>query len=277
MEAKSVCILMSTYNGVPYLQAQLDSLFNQRGVRVELLVRDDGSSDDTRSMLEAEQREGRLSWYGGDNRGPAGSFLDLLLKAGDTYDFYAFADQDDVWRPTKLADCVQAMMQQPDWECTPVVVATDLCVVDDNLNTIADSFWRQNNYSVSLCNNKYFHLVYNNIPGCSMLFNRAARAAALAEGDGGALMHDSWLVACTLWGGGRVVPLEQTYVLYRQHQKNVLGSTPVPSYFSQVCRFRELWRKMGEEWSSVRKIAHIGFCRFVCVKMYYMIRLHLGI
>ena len=59
----SVLVLMSTYNGEKYLQEQLNSLYNQQGVEVKILVRDDGSSDNTLKILEENSKKNKLMWY----------------------------------------------------------------------------------------------------------------------------------------------------------------------------------------------------------------------
>ena len=54
MTTEQVTVLMSTYNGAPFLQQQLDSLVAQTYPNVKILVRDDGSKDDTLNILAAE-------------------------------------------------------------------------------------------------------------------------------------------------------------------------------------------------------------------------------
>ena len=78
---KSVLILMSTYNGEKYLKTQIDSLLAQKNVNVSIVVRDDGSTDGTVSILNEYKNRNALEWYSGKNMGPAGSFLDLIYNA----------------------------------------------------------------------------------------------------------------------------------------------------------------------------------------------------
>ena len=96
-----VVVLLSTYNGEKFLEEQLRSLQGQIGVDVTVLVRDDGSTDNTHAILDEWSKNGFLSWYTGPNLGPAKSFLDLLCNAPDA-DYYAFCDQDDVWHKDKV-------------------------------------------------------------------------------------------------------------------------------------------------------------------------------
>ena len=71
----NICVLMSTYNGERFLQQQVDSIIRQEGVNVHLLVRDDGSTDQTLSMLEQYKEKGALDYYQGENLGSARSFM----------------------------------------------------------------------------------------------------------------------------------------------------------------------------------------------------------
>ena len=84
---KRVCVLISTYNGEKYLEEQLESIVSQKDVEVDILVRDDGSKDDTKKILDTWTQKSNLKWYQGENLGFALSFLDLVKNASD-YDYY---------------------------------------------------------------------------------------------------------------------------------------------------------------------------------------------
>ena len=90
---KKVQVLLSTYNGEKYLKEQLDSIIAQKGVDVHILARDDGSKDDTIKILEGYEN---IDIIKGSNIGVCKSFFELINKSGE-YDYYSFADQDDVW------------------------------------------------------------------------------------------------------------------------------------------------------------------------------------
>ena len=72
---KRVNVLMSTYNGERFLHQQIESILRQDEVDVVLTVRDDGSTDKTCAVLDEYQAQGLLTWYSGDNIGPARSFM----------------------------------------------------------------------------------------------------------------------------------------------------------------------------------------------------------
>ena len=112
-----VCVLMSTYNGERFIEEQLRSLRNQEGVDVQVLVRDDGSTDCTLDILNQWQQTGFLTWYQGENLKPARSFMNLIHQAPEVA-YYAFCDQDDVWFGDKLHSAVQALAGH---EATPAL------------------------------------------------------------------------------------------------------------------------------------------------------------
>ena len=99
-----VAILMSTYNGEKYLDEQIGSILAQEGVDVTLYIRDDGSSDRTAEIIKYYcKRYHNVSFTQGENLGVGNSFMQLVYDAKDVYDYYAFADQDDIWLRDKLS------------------------------------------------------------------------------------------------------------------------------------------------------------------------------
>ena len=221
-----IAILMSTYNGARYLAQQLDSLLAQTYAEWKLTVRDDGSTDDTLRILQeyakADKRINVLTE--GENIGACCSFERLLTQCDDAA-YYAFCDQDDVWRSDKLALSLDAMQQaEAAHPGKPIVVHTDLQVVDENMTEIAPSFWRYSNIQADLLDAHIRYLaICNSVTGCAMLFNKAARDCSLPM-SADAYMHDAWLALMTAYHGGFVLPVHQTPVAYRQHGDNVLGA-----------------------------------------------------
>lgn len=219
-------ILLSTYKGAKYLREQLDSILAQTYTDWRLLARDDGSTDETLRILqeyaEADKRISVLT--DGENIGACRSFERLLTQCGDAA-YYAFCDQDDVWRSDKLAISMDAMQQaEAAHPGKPIVVHTDLQVADENMTEIAPSFWRYSNIQADLLDAHIRYLaICNSVTGCAMLFNQAARDCSLPM-SADAYMHDAWIALMTAYHGGFVVPVHQTPVAYRQHGDNVLGA-----------------------------------------------------
>lgn len=210
----TVRVLLSTYNGEAFLREQLESLRAQSLAGVEVLVRDDGSTDGTPGILEEYRRRGVLSWRVGEHLGFARSFWELLRKAGDA-DHYAFCDQDDVWDPNKLEVAVAAL----EGIDGPALYCGDVRVVDARLGLI----------SVSLRRNVpagFPHaLVWNPAPGCTYVLNRAARELLLSyDADELGIDYHDWLAFQVVSCLGTVVYDEAPHMGYRQHGGNANGA-----------------------------------------------------
>ena len=211
-----ILILLSSCNGARFLPEQLDSLLAQRARGVEILDRDDGSTDESRAILERYRRDGKLRWYGGENLGPARSFWQLLHDSGDA-DYYAFCDQDDVWDADKLEIAVSALSGiDPE---LPALYCGDVRVTDAALRPVSDHMLRD-------MPTDYSHALVKNIaPGCTFVFNRAAKKL-LCRYDAeklGIELHD-WLAFQIISCFGKVVFDPQPHMSYRQHGDNVIGA-----------------------------------------------------
>lgn len=206
-----VVVLMSTYNGERYLEEQIDSIISQT-VKVKLVVRDDGSTDKTQSILEKYRRQGNLDWYQGENIGFAKSFL-TLLKNAPKADFYAFADQDDYWEKNKL----EVAIKQIEYEQIPCTYCSNLKVVDENLKQIG-YYFRKGKMKTNLDN----ILLDNIAAGCTMVFNYMLVEYINKYNPLEITYHDWWIciLAATF---GKVVYDEKSYIKYRQHGSNVVG------------------------------------------------------
>ena len=210
----SVLVLMSTYNGERFLREQIDSILNQKGVNVHLLVRDDGSSDKTREILKEYEKEGRIRWYYGKNLGAAYSFLDLIKKSGKE-DYYAFSDQDDIWDSNKLISAVKVLEQYKTneiilYSCSSRLIYQDEKVLKENNNikpvtTFIDS------------------LIHNNNQGCTMVFGQKLKDILIQYNGKNLLMHDDLTLKVCLALGGEVYKDVNAYMGYRQHGNNAIG------------------------------------------------------
>ena len=216
----NVCVLMSTYNGEKYLNEQIDSLLNQKGVKVSIFVRDDGSTDETISILEKYKNDGVLDWYQGANLKSARSFLDLVYNAPQS-DYYAFCDQDDYWLPDKLSVAVSCLKStDPNrsalYCCKTVIVDKELKPIEQN-----------NKYDfIALDMPSVF--MFNNAPGCTMVFNRYLLDRVKEYNPSFIGMHDAWIYKVCVVTGNQVIVDKNAHILYRQHENNVLGGIHDP-------------------------------------------------
>lgn len=212
---KNVTVLLSTYNGEKYLDEQLESIVAQKGVTTRILARDDGSTDQTHDILERwKEKSPALSWYTGENIGPAQSFMQLLNRADDSC-YYALSDQDDYWLSDKLQVAVGKLES---YEGRPALYFCQTELVDKNLNRID---------SVIIHPRLTFgeSLVYQFVGGCTMVMNRALRNIIKTYAPQYLSMHDVWIYDVAQAIGAHVVFDNTPHILYRQHGDNVTGQS----------------------------------------------------
>lgn len=223
-------ILLSTYNGEKYLEQQLNSLEEQTYKKWDLIVRDDGSTDRTLTILKSYIKstdhtviliEDHLSL------GASKSFLSLLGKATEgNYDYIFFCDQDDVWKPFKMEASINKINKvASENHRLPVLVHTDLEIVDADLNPIYPSMWQANNTKPQN-NRPNNYLVENNVTGCTIVLNKAAADLIVSISHSiqkdKIVMHDWWSALITSIFG-QVAFVNEKTIYYRQHSNNTIG------------------------------------------------------
>ncbi len=230
MNRKRLAILLATYNGERFLQEQLDSIYRQTYSDWTLYIHDDGSTDNTLRIIadNAAHHDNVivLDYKGGT--GPKDNFLGMLQRVDA--DYYMFCDQDDVWYDNKIEVSMCRMCELEERNGgKPVVVHTDLTVVDAALKPLHKSFW-----AFEGIHPEYFitfdRLAASNVAtGCTMLFNKKAKEKTVIPAPA-AHMHDAWVVACTMKNGGIVKGVPQPTVYYRQHGGNCLGAVQMKHF-----------------------------------------------
>lgn len=213
-----VQVLLSTYNGEDYVKQQVASILEQRDVDVKLLIRDDGSSDNTRVILSELQQSNpeQIEVVYGENVGVTPSFFNLLVMSDQTYDYFAFADQDDVWFDNKLKVACQHIQENEKWS-SPFLYVGNYTPVDANLKPIeaANEINREVNYAMTL--------VENIALGCTMVMNQALRNEIVRCDVAPAIIHDWYVYLLAQTIGGVYVDSTPT-MFYRQHENNVIGN-----------------------------------------------------
>jgi glycosyltransferase involved in cell wall biosynthesis len=235
-------VLLATYNGERFLREQIDSILSQDYRNLRVLARDDGSNDGTTAILKEYEQRFPDRFRTMPPGAPTGSAKDnfLLLMKASASDYVCFSDQDDLWLPGKVSKTMQAMsaLESRHGTDTPLLVFTDLQVVDDALKPLHESFWRQAGIVPEHINRLAAVLVHNPVTGCTMLINRPLLDMSV-EMPGEAVMHDSWIaLLASAFGASKAVAAKT--VLYRQHDRNVIGvDAHRRSWREQVERFFE--------------------------------------
>ena len=231
-------VLMSTYNAMKFGAEQLSSILNQEGVEVQLRVRDDGSTDGTQQWLDVEATKGHLVWWQGENLKPARSFMELLAKADEDAEYYAFADQDDIWLADKLSAAVSRMEKDKE---VPALYFSRTQPVNEHMEPLqALTFTPRVTFGEALM----CHLA----TGHTMVMNAALRRVVLQYRPDFLPMHDMWVYLVALAVGAKVYYDEVPHVHYRQHSENVLGAYNVEgARESLYARWRRRWDRWRAE------------------------------
>lgn len=264
-----ITVLLAAWNGEAYIEEQLDSILGQDGLELDdlrIVISDDGSTDRTREILERyheqfpeqiilkhrtpERKEKDLA---DGIPAAAGNFFWLLSQAGDA-DYVMLSDQDDVWKPNKVEVLMNEMIcleVQKGME-HPILVHSDMEVVDANLKTIHPSFFKYQKCDPSRTEFSEL-LVENSVTGGAVLMNRAL-VKLLKERPQACFMHD-WWIALTASCFGTISCVDEGLYLYRQHGNNTLGAKETGSVkdvaermeASRAAQVEENYRQMAAQ------------------------------
>lgn len=269
-----ICILMATYNSENYLEDQIDSIINQTYDNWRLIIRDDLSKDRTINIIKkyvvAYPEKIFLLNNKGLSLGAYMSFYELLVNVDSNY--YMFADHDDVWLPEKIEMSMKKMlMLEEKYMGKPIVVHTDMKVVDQSLNIISDSFW---DYSKLLPNHVSFEelVLCNSVNGCTMLFNKKAKDVSV-NNVRYTTMHDRLIAQSVAANDGLIIPITAPMVLYRQHDDNVVGAHKSDWYYylKKLFNIVKVIRNNNENWKNANLIRKYPLYRYLMIKfcVYY--------
>lgn len=211
-----IAVLMSTFNGEKYIAEQIDSILNQKGdFLIDIYVRDDGSKDDTKNILDRYEKEKKISWYTGKNLKPAKSFYDLLLHCTG-YDYYAFSDQDDFWKEDKIQNGISRLMSLDE---IPALYCSNAELVDDKLKSMGRNVYRsapKTDFETVVC--------AGGLLGCTMILNaKLVDMITTVKEYPKMVLHDFYVAALCVSIGGKIVYDENPTMKYRQHNNNVVG------------------------------------------------------
>lgn len=225
-------VLLATYNGEKYICEQIDSILGQTNMNWHLTISDDGSSDNTTSMIDSYvcKYPDRIKRYiSGKQFGNARDHFFHLMKTCSA-EYMFFCDQDDRWNPEKLGMMLSAMQQAEKvyGKEMPLLVFSDMRPTDAYLNPLSHSLMRYQN--------QYFEefdyrsiLMQNVVTGAAMCLNRAlADLASKCENSSQTIMHDWWVAAVSA-RFGKIVYIDEPLGDYRQHGNNSVGAKDVRS------------------------------------------------
>lgn len=206
-----ISVILPAYNGEAYFRQQMDSILGQLGDADEVLVSDDGSSDQTLSLAEEYQgRDRRVRLLKGPGQGIKKNVEHALRHADGAYIF--LADQDDIWLEGKVERVMQAFRQQGAY-----VVVHDARVFagEDTAQVQMESFFAFRNSGAGVAKN----IVKNSYIGCCMAFRRELLEVILPI-PARIEMHDQWIGVLGDYFAGKSWFLPEPLLLYRRHGDN---------------------------------------------------------
>lgn len=225
-------ILLSTYNGGEYIYELLESLKKQTFKDFRILVRDDCSFDNTIDIIEQFKNNCDIDiQLIKDERGNIGSTASFeALINYSTADYFMFCDQDDVWLSDKVERSIKKMweLERDNGADIPLLVFTDLKIVDNKLNEISDSYFRFQNVTPSVCNNIWKCMALSVAAGCTMILNKQSKKYILPIPN--FLIHDHWIISNVVYWGKCDYILAPT-LLYRQHNNNSVGASSASTQY----------------------------------------------
>jgi len=238
----SFSVFMSTHDGERFLPRQLDSILGQQDVSVSLWVRDDGSTDGTRDILSGyAARHANVHVDFGDSLGVGRSFMSLVFDSLPGEDFYAFADQDDLWDPDKLSTAATALAPFAD---SPKLYVCNQRCVDMDGHFLAERFPRD--FPLQTLVNVLFSNLY---AGCTMVFNNPFRGILCDPARRPPLeffrhrIHDAWL-SCLASSAASIVFDPSPHMSFRRHAGN---ATDAEVFRNRKIGFRDLWTRYARK------------------------------
>ena len=216
---KNVLVVMSTYNGAEFIEEQMNSILQQENIgNIHILIRDDGSTDQTVERIEKVQRDNpeKITLVKGKNIGCNASFF-ALLKMAKGYDYYSISDQDDVWLPDKICVALQWLEKETDRTKPLLYASTSYLAKGSNLKIYGQTRKQCRPFSI------YNTIIQNICPGHNQVFNNALLALLKKPIDVCRIyVYDAWITNMALLYG-KILFNNESCTLYRQHRSNQLG------------------------------------------------------
>ena len=200
----SVCL--TTCNGEKYIKEQLNSILIQLSEEDEIIISDDGSTDNSIAILES-YNDSRIKMYLNNFNSVVRNFEFVISQSKG--DLIFLSDQDDIWDRSKVKEYLSVFSKDD----KTTLVISDLQLIDKDGNFIQREFYR-NKFTSKLSTN----LIQNNFIGCSIAFRKEVKNYVLPFPKSLA-MHDWWIGSCSIIFG-KVEFIDKKLLYYRRHDDN---------------------------------------------------------
>lgn len=233
---------MATYNGARFLDEQMMSLAAQEAADTDIFVSDDGSSDETLELIARWKKQlscGTIELRQGPGQGFAENFRSLIRDAPESYDYYAYSDQDDIWLADKFATAAGKLSTLPDG---PACYCGRTQSIDEYGNPLGLSPLMARKPAFS-------NAIVQSIAGGNTMVINAELMALLRKSANRAkfVSHDWWTYIMATGSGATVIYDAEPKVLYRQHAGNLVGKNN--STNARLRRIRMAWDHQFARWT----------------------------
>ena len=248
---KKVAVLLASYNGEKYVAQQIKSILNQDVDNpIHLFVRDDGSTDNTVSIVnDIIKQDNRVTLIEGSNVGGVACFFALLRMAHDLpeeYAYFSLSDQDDVWDFDKIRVAINAIEKENSKE--PILYCSTTRPVKQNLEPIQLKPFTFRPFDF------YNTIIQIKMPGHTHVMNRALLDIVYDADTSQIYGHDAFIVNAAKIKG-RLVFDNTPHTSYRQHEGNQLGTGSNISFRWIQSRLKRIKKGGGVQYA--RQIEYI--------------------
>jgi glycosyltransferase involved in cell wall biosynthesis len=263
-------ILLPVYNGEKYIKEQIESLENQTFKDFKIIIRNDGSSDSSATLLDFVASKYDNIILIKDEKGNLGlsKTLEILIRASSS-EYFMFCDQDDKWMPNKIEISYEAIKNiESKHPNTPILVCTDSTCVDDNEKIISQSFFKSQKYT-DVTDNPVKIAAMNVVQGNTCILNSFCKQYILPFPP--YVLYDHWC-GIMISHYGIVKYIHQPTLWYRQHQCNVLGVNNVNTrYFaSKLVHVQKQFRIYRSIFKNIP--FHISILKWCLYKIYFSLK-----
>lgn len=232
-------VLLAAYNGLEWISEQVESILNQEGVSVTLLISVDASGDGTEQWVtDLADSDSRVKYLAHGQRfgGAARNFFRLVKEAPiEDFDYFSFADQDDIWLPNKLIQATDVMYENQ----------------SDGYSGNVTAFWPNGNEQLIVKSQpqvQYDHLFEAAGPGCTYVFSRKLfvdlqQHITINFSDvQNVTLHDWYCYAFSRTHGYKWTIDTNSYMRYRQHSNNQVGvNSGLKAFRSRLLKVFDGW------------------------------------
>lgn len=221
----NTAILMAVHNGQKFLAEQIESILQQTYANFDLIIQDDGSTDDSMKIIndycQKDKRVVKISFLK-ENKGAVENFSSLFNYAKDIYDYIFFSDQDDVWDMNKVKNSMEEIKKYDNF---PALVFTNFYLWKSD--TLKKIYEKKVKYSFERC------ISQNVMYGCTMMVNKKMidiidNIPLCVEN------HDYWIALLATLNDSSIIYLEQPMLKHRLHEENVTARSSSGTFKGRV-------------------------------------------